>query len=230
MSNGLKFYAAGVSAALAIALLTGAAGAPQTTFEEIDVERINIREADGRLRMIISGTDRAPGIIVEGEERPHPAGRDQAGMIFYTPDETEVGGLIFSGGTDGGRAHSGGSLTFDRYKQDQTVQLAQVEDGPDRYAGIFVNDRPEGPMDFEAAPSILAMEDAEARAAALEDANFGAMPRAFLGRRTDDSASLDLHDAEGRKRLQLHVGPGGDAEIRFFDAGGNLTKRVAAAD
>jgi hypothetical protein len=53
---------------------------PQT-FDEIDVHRINVRELDGTLRMVISNTDRFPGAIVKGKEYPHP--RDTAGVLFY---------------------------------------------------------------------------------------------------------------------------------------------------
>lgn len=39
-------------------------------FEEISVQRINIREPDGRLRCGIANTDRLPGLIMRGEEHP----------------------------------------------------------------------------------------------------------------------------------------------------------------
>jgi hypothetical protein len=61
-----------------VALLTmgRAVGRPsRASFEEIDVQRINVREPDGTLRMTIAGTARAPGMIVRGKERPHPSGR-----------------------------------------------------------------------------------------------------------------------------------------------------------
>lgn len=38
--------------------------------EEISVQRINIREPDGRLRCGIANTDRLPGLIMRGEEHP----------------------------------------------------------------------------------------------------------------------------------------------------------------
>src|SRR5687767_1962305 len=80
-----------------------------TKFSEIDVERINIREPNGTLRMVISNTARTPGIIWRGVERPHPSGRRSAGMLFFNEEGTENGGLSFGGqrGPDG-RVSGGG--------------------------------------------------------------------------------------------------------------------------
>ncbi|PXA05828.1 hypothetical protein DD898_12855, partial [Staphylococcus pseudintermedius] len=84
----------------------------------IDVQRINVREPDGTLRMVISDQTRFPGLILHGKEYPHP--RSRAGMLFYNNEGTEQGGLIFAGkqGADG-NVSSGLSLSFDRYEQDQ---------------------------------------------------------------------------------------------------------------
>ena len=61
-------------------------------FGEIDVQRINIREADGTLRMVISNTDRMPGIIHKGVNHPHP-NRKTAGMLAAVTRRL-VNGLI----------------------------------------------------------------------------------------------------------------------------------------
>jgi hypothetical protein len=47
------------------------ASAPKTaTFDEIRVQRINVVEPDGALRLVISDHAKLPGIIVRGKERP----------------------------------------------------------------------------------------------------------------------------------------------------------------
>ncbi len=70
----LVLYSGVLTAACAIAMTTSA-GADTTpakaAFDEIDVKRINIREDDGTIRMIVSNTSRSPGIIMHGKERPH---------------------------------------------------------------------------------------------------------------------------------------------------------------
>ena len=86
-------------------------------FEEIDVERINIVEKTGELRMVISNQERQhPGIsngkIIERETARPP------GMIFFNHLGDEMGGLIM--GENGGDGHFG-SLTFDKVRGDQTA-------------------------------------------------------------------------------------------------------------
>src|SRR5690554_38198 len=129
MSNGrrlLTAYSVMLTATLMAVLLTGAAGAGRASFEELDVQRLNLREPDGTLRYVLASSARLPGAIIRGREYPHP--RPQAGMLFYNDEETELGGLVFAGGQDeDGVIRSGGSLTFDRYEQDQIVQLLGLD-------------------------------------------------------------------------------------------------------
>jgi hypothetical protein len=80
--------------------------------------------------MTISNHARIPGVIIAGKEHPNP-NRTEAGMIFYNDQGDENGGLIFDGGMKNGKPTNGGSLTFDRYHQDQTIQLVSSEDGVD---------------------------------------------------------------------------------------------------
>src|SRR3546814_5078129 len=82
----LMLYSGVLTAACAVAVATSAgADTPpaKAAFDEIDVKRINIREDDGTIRMIMSNTSRSPGIIMHGKERPHPSGNRGAGIIFY---------------------------------------------------------------------------------------------------------------------------------------------------
>jgi hypothetical protein len=206
-------------------LVAGAAPAPgKAAFTEIEVQRINVREPDGTLRMTISNQALSPGIIVKGREYPHP-NRKTAGVLFFNEEGSENGGLIFDGREKDGRRSNGGSLTFDRYHQDQTIQITSNEDGPDRNAGLIVTDRPDQPMDFTALDEVKTASGAE-RAALIERAHFGGAQRAFLGRANDGVSQLSLRDAQGRKRLILAVTPAGEASIRFLDATGRVVRTV----
>jgi len=113
--------------------------------DELTVQRVNIVEPDGSLRMVISGHARLPGVIVHGKEAP-PHERPQAGMIFYNDETTEVGGIIFGGHKDGNGdvRDSGGMLSFDRYGANQIVQLMGVDDKNDKIVGLIVSDSPSG--------------------------------------------------------------------------------------
>ena len=61
-------------------------------FDRIDVQRINVREPDGTLRMVISNHAHLPGIITRSKEVPQ-TNRPYAGMLFYNDEGTENGGL-----------------------------------------------------------------------------------------------------------------------------------------
>lgn len=194
-------------------------------FDEIDVGRINVREPDGTLRMTLSNAAQSPGLIVKGREYPHPT-RKSAGLIFFNDEGTENGGLIFDGREIDGRATSGGSLTFDRYQQDQVVQVLGEEDGDRRKAGLIVNDRVEGRFDYAGAVR-LAQGPASARTPeALAAANIGGFPRAFVGRDVDQASKVVLRDGAGRERLVLKVEASGDASVEFLDAEGKVVRRV----
>jgi len=110
------------------------------TFDQITVHRINLVEPDGTLRMVISNHAQLPGIIVRGKEQSFA--RHQAGMLFYNDEGSENGGLIFSGRRNekGEVVDSGGSLSFDKYADNQIVQLAGVDDKEDKFAGLIVSD------------------------------------------------------------------------------------------
>src|SRR4051812_32304723 len=103
--KALIVYAGVTSAALAWFLVTAASPAAPARFGEIDVQRINVREPDGTLRMTISSAARSPGIIVKGREYRHPD-RQAAGMLFFNEEGTENGGLIFGGRDAGGKQSS----------------------------------------------------------------------------------------------------------------------------
>lgn len=223
-SRALGAYAA--VASLALAWLTlGAAIQPSPHVATLDVERINVREPDGTLRMIITDSAHQPGIVLGKQVLPHP-GRPDAGIIFYNREGIENGGLIFDGGRSGDHPTNGGSLTFDRYRQDQTLQLVSTEDGTSRYAGLRVIDRPDQPMNFAAAVRAARMPDGATRTAALAAAHAVGAQRAFLGRDEDGAAMLQLRDGTGRPRIRMRVEADGTARIEVLDAEGKVARSL----
>src|SRR6266550_1120179 len=128
-------------------LLAAAASAPPAAakvqrLDEINVHRINVREADGTLRLVISNHARLPGVIVRGKENP-PVDRPYAGMLFYNDEGTENGGLVFGGhrNANGEVVDSGVNLSFDRYgASSQFVQLAGVDDSKNHIVGLILSD------------------------------------------------------------------------------------------
>lgn len=116
----------------------------RTLDREITVERINIVEPDGTPRIVISNRARYPGSFLEGEEIARPDRKSFAGMLFINDEGTENGGLIQHGSIGaGGHPEAAMSLTFDRFRQDQVLQLLQDESEGQGRAGIIISDRPD---------------------------------------------------------------------------------------
>jgi hypothetical protein len=124
----------------------GGLTAKRHRFDEIDVHRINVVEADGTLRMVLSNKTRLPGIIVKGKEYAHED-RKTAGILFFDDEGTENGGLIFGGmrGKDG-KVESWGHLSFDQYMQDQVFTVDAREENGQRRSGIGIWERGNYPL------------------------------------------------------------------------------------
>ena len=228
MSRALLVYAALVTTALLFLFAAPVDSRPGVAhFDSIEVGRIDIREPDGTLRLVISNAAQAPGIIVRNKEIPHPD-RKSAGLIFFNDEGTENGGLIFGGRSIDGKATSVGSLTFDRYEQDQVTQLLGSEEGGQRQAGLVIADRPEARMDFDTVARLARGPAADRTPAAYAAANIGVKQRVFVGRDTDRASKLVLRDGAGHARLVLRVDEAGAARIDFLDEFGRVTKSVAA--
>lgn len=221
----------------AIALMAFRQSSAPTRFDEIDVQRINIREADGRLRMVLSNRGRSSGPVMRGKPFGS-AGGNRPGIIFFNDEETENGGLVFEGKTDSlGRYAAGAQLSFDQYDQDQVVTLAYEDDHGQRNMGLNVSDRPVLPSTHVATmDSIGRLPDGPGKSAALRrlfsPGNGMPMfaPRVFVGRDTMRAAILRLSDPSGRPRLRMMVDSVGVARIEFLDARGRVTQQIPAAN
>jgi len=233
----LILYSGVLTLACAVSLTSGAiasdppAPAPANArFTEIDVQRINLREPDGTLRLVISNTARTPGIIMRGVERPHPSGRRTAGMLFFNEEGSENGGMTWSGQrTADGRVSGGGHLSFDQYEQDQVVQLTQSENNGRRWAGMVVSDRPDTPLDFDLAVRISQMPEGPERAAALQrvmaEGTFGRQ-RVMVGKTRDRESVVLLSDAMGRPRIRMRVAQDGASAIDFLNETGGVIRSL----
>jgi hypothetical protein len=215
---------------LAITAFRRASDKPR--FEEIDVERINLVEKDGRVRLVIANDARSPAVVLSGKTVGKPGGR--AGMIFYNDEGDENGGLVLRGRKVNGVVSAGEHMSFDRYGQDQVIVLAYQEEGGKHSQGLTILDRPpQSYMEINARrDTIRQMAEGSAKEAAWKQwalwqggAPFGA-PRLFVGRDTQKAAVLDLKDQYGRSRLRLAVDSLGAARIEFLNDSGHVTLRV----
>jgi len=193
-------------------------------FTEIDVERINVVEKDGQLRMVISNKERQHPGIVNGKviERAYPR---PPGILFFNQLGDEMGGLVFD--ENGGNGHFG-SLTFDKVRNDQTIGFRYLEGDNGAYStGLTVWQQPNLPSDvvagrFEAANRLT---DEAAREAALQnmrDRGELTTQRLYLGKYRDDSVLLQLSDLAGNPRFLVKVSADGTATMEFLDESGSV--------
>ena len=193
-------------------------------FDEIDVERINVVEKDGRLKMVISNSERQHPGIVDGKIIPREGTRP-AGMIFFNDRGDEVGGLIFSGDTAKGQF---GSLTFDKFRGDQTIAFQHLEsNNGDYFAGLSFNDENMTTTDrIVKLDAIKRLPDEAAQKAArieMRDKGEFLVNRLSIGKGRNRSAFISLSDAKGKERIQISVAADGTPKINFLNEKGEVT-------
>lgn len=227
----LAVYSGILTVVFAATMLTGfASKAGKTSFEEMDVQRINLVESDGTLRMVISNKTLCPGIIIKGKETPHP-NRQTAGIIFFNDEGTENGGLVFGGMKDkNGITSSYGHLSFDQYEQDQVFTIDAGHEGDKRRSGLAIVDRPDYPIGELIALTErikgLPKVQQEAEYKVFEKTHPAPARRLTLGRSEDRSVGLRLQDPEGHDRLIIEVAADGSPVIKFLDAKGKVTGQL----
>ena len=196
----LLAYSSVLTTLLTAFTLAGSAAVRVQRFDEIDVHRVNIREPDDTLRMVISNHDRLPGVIARGKEKAR-VDRPYAGMLFYNDEGTENGGLVFGGrrAPNGEVIDAGVSLSFDRYgATSQFVQLAGISDSKNHIVGLTLSDT---------------------------DAS-GNRRRVVIGHDKEGVASVSLMDRDGRKRIVLQVAPDGSPTISLLDGQGKVVNQL----
>ena len=228
----LKIYAAGTTLLAVVALLAaqGRAQSKATRFTEIDVERVNIVEADGRPALVLANTQRIPGPVLAGKELPKElsAGRTgSAGMIFIDAQGNEVGGLVYGAHLKPDGSYSAESgFTFDQHNQDQVVGIEYDDDGARRSYGVSMWDRPTKVSIAEMLDAAKEAPDRQSRHRKFEEllkqrGDTTGARRVFLGSQ-DRTASLKLFDVAGRERIRLSVDSTNAARFEFLDEAGRV--------
>jgi hypothetical protein len=231
----LAIYSGVLTVTFAVTVLTAfKMPSRSATFDQLTVQRLNVVEPDGTPRIVMSSKARFPGLYYHGKDQAR-TDRDTAGMIFINDEGTENGGLIFGGYKDAkGVPHGYGHLSFDRYAQDQVVNIEQEEDGDQRTSGIAINDVGDyslTPQFMAEAERVKSMPHGPARTEAWKSfkAKYpGDAKRAYLGRAADTSVGLSLRDTKGRDRLRLQVRPDGAPVIEFLDEAGKVVNEYTA--
>jgi hypothetical protein len=241
----LKAYAVAATLIPAAALLCAFAKPDKPVrFGEISVERLNLVERDGTVKMLLSNKARFPqGVTIDGKHLDYK--REHPGMLFYNDQGEECGGLIFGGQKDEkGNVQAGGHLSFDRFGQDQVIALNYQEHGGGYKAGLTFSDAPD--------ESMTALEDKyrnatpEQKQQAVKEGKLGLMRRVYVGTTAGRSSAmimadqrgetrvmlvanteqstLDFKDAQGRTRLTIGVDKNNQPVLRFLDENGKEVK------
>ena len=225
----LKIHATVSTVLIAVLCTSAFRQEKKAVFDQISVGRMDVVDADGKLRMVISNKDRMHPGMMDGKliDRPRPV----AGMLFFNEEGDEVGGLTFTGRRVDGRGRANAGIMFDQFKQDQTIGISYSETDGRRTAGLQVWDRPDTNLGelIGKLNAANALKDAAEREKAIAAARAGAGSaprRVFVGKLPDRSATIALSDINGKPRLTMTVGPDGSPRIELLDADGKVTARL----
>jgi hypothetical protein len=221
----LKVYSILLTVLLGVIAFTSIGEANQKNkFDEIDVERINVVEKDGKLKMVLSNSERQHPGVIDGQSFPR---KRPAGLLFFNDRGDECGGLSFNGDQKNGKSSASALLAFDRFRQDQTVGIQYGEADGQYYAGLRVWDRPETSLVtiIQQLNSIQKMSEGPEKTAAMSKfrETAGGAERVMIGRDREQSAVVRLADVKGRIRIKVWVDVAGSPRIQFFDENGNVT-------
>ncbi len=221
----LKVYAAFLTLVCAALFGTGFTLINTKKFEELEVERINIVEKDGQLRMVISNKVRQHPGAMDGITYDERKGQRPPGLIFFSEKGDEIGGLVFDGNTGEGQ---GGSLTFDKFRGDQTIQFIHEEDKNENYfSGLKMSDQNMPLNDLmnkqKEISKLPSKESQDAAYQALRDQGLLMTERLRIGKDFDKASVIKLKDAKGRVRIELKVEADGNSKLNFLDELGKVT-------
>src|SRR6202021_4084549 len=116
----LKIYSLGLTLVLAVLLLSAFQRNYKTKFDQIEAERINIVEPNGKIDLAISNKKLFPPPGLNGKEMVGWVDVGP-GMIFFNGNGNERGGLIWNGKAKDGKYGAGAGLLFDKKNKDKPV-------------------------------------------------------------------------------------------------------------
>jgi hypothetical protein len=228
--NRLLKQALGLGAiGLLMLVLTAAKTTEESArFAQIDVERINVVNPNGKVEMVLANRSRLPRAIVNGREFPED--RLKPGIIFYNEAGDESGGLIFDGKLDAkGNPAAGMHFSMDRFGGDQQLALGHYEGGGFMETGLHVYDRglvkDYEPL-FQEYQRTPAGPEKDALKKKWAEAGGEQRTRAFVGRTRGKSAAVILADSKGKPRIMMLVTPEGQPMLNFMDDSGKVIQSL----
>ena len=223
----LKVYALLMTVLFIVMAFSGfTQSALKQNFDEITAKQIILTDSNGKIRVRLGGDLGKRG-----------------GILFYNDEETEAGGLLYSGKRDkDGKIDAFSLLTMDQFKSDQVVVLAYDHNGDRKRYGLTINDRPDV-MSAQADEIIRELGKAlsQAEQSGKSSAEMDALRREYLsripardivarrlfaGRDVEGASLMTLSDPDGKPRLRLQVDKLGQASISFLDPSGRAVRTI----
>lgn len=222
----LKIYSGIMTILFGVMLFSAFAVSKNAKFDEIDVKRINVKDDDGKLRMVISNKDRQHFGISDGKPIERKNGRPTPGIIFFNDQGDEMGGLVI--GNNGGKGHFG-SFTFDKVQGDQTIGFRHLEGNDGKYeSGLTIWQQPNIPSTellskLEPLYKITDRETRQKEYQKLVDKGEATTTRLFVGKTRDDDATvIRMSDIKGKPRIVISVEASGNPKLNFLDETGKV--------
>ena len=196
-------------------------------FTSIDVERLNIVEKDGTVKMSLFNSQNIPPVLFEGEDilPGHRQNDNISGILFYNGEGTECGGLIFgSKRKENGEYEAGLSLTFDQYNQDQVIQMSVIDDNGRQSYGLAVFDRPNNTIKetIELMKQIDKLSDGSERQKLVRELNKDNHRRMFMGKTANGEVTVKLSDRKGNERIRIIIDENDNPKLEFLSALGEV--------
>lgn len=223
----LKIYSGILTVALLGTLFYVVRQSNDNRFEEITVERMNIVESNGDLKLVISNSERQHQGIVNG--KPLPKREREAGLIFFNSVGDECGGLVY----DGNDKEAGLVLSVDKYRDDQIMQLQYIENTEEdaRKYGMQFWDYPkedgydERSKAFEAYQQLTDKD--KKMATYLKMKQDGLLPedRMFVGKKMNEEVGLFINDNKGNPRIRIFIDRDNNPKIELLNEEGDIIEK-----
>lgn len=203
-------------------------------FGTIDVERINIVENDGTVKMVITNKQQFPnGKEAVNNRLVNPDRKKRSGMIFYNEDGIECGGFIYDGTKTKDGHKAGMSLTFDQYDGDQVLQILTTDKERNgkrfKTGGLIFSDRSDKETQLEKNKiyqELDAIKDKKIRRKKrqeyIDKGLLGGAPRIYLGQTGSKNNGLFLFDKEGRRRANFYIDKNNNVKLEAYDEKGKV--------
>lgn len=230
----LRTFTASTVAGIIVLLLFAFKTNENQKFGTIDVERINIVESDGTVKMIITNVAQFPnGETTINDITVNRNRKKRSGMLYFNEDGLECGGLIYDGTKNEKGHNSGLSLTYDRYDGDQVMQLltTDVARGDERRvsSALIFNDRTAN-LSRQKTDKILAeidsIKDKKLRRQKYQEyadqGVIGGTRRIMLGKTRGQSNGLFLFGNDGKRRGNFYIDKNNNVKLEVYDDKGEV--------